>query len=124
MGDSVECEKSLVHVRKSTGPTAIDVTCVNGSVLSLYKYKGKRSSAVKIVQELDPKQSIVSATSYLDQNDSIEGDTIEIYTGRLLNFKVKANFSHVHGMQESSIPEFTYAKIEIPWEFVLQRRLA
>ncbi|MFZ1785381.1 MAG: hypothetical protein WAU23_09250 [Ferruginibacter sp.] len=123
-GDSIECNKSLIAVRKiSKKHTLINMDSINGEFVRLFKYKSSIRAIVKIKEELDPLACIICQTSHLALEDSLEGEVISIYTKRQIKLEPVSNFSHVHGIQGSNVTDFTYAKIDIPWRYVLEREL-
>ena len=124
LGDSIECNKSMIAVRKvSKKPTFIKMDCIDGGNISLFKYKTNIRAIVKIEEALAPLECIICATSHLGLEDSLEGEVISIYTKSKINLNPVSNFSHVHGIQGDYVKSFTYAKIDIPWRYVLTRSL-
>jgi hypothetical protein len=118
-GDSIECNKSEVAVRKITKtPILVKVDEVRGR---LYKYKSGIRAIVSITETLlDTDKHRINENSKVSFNDTLEGDTIEIYTKKRMTFGLISNFSHVHSIQGDKVPCFTYAKIIIPWRYVLE----
>ncbi len=90
---------------------------------TLFKYKSSIRALVSISEELLPKEHKICETSFLDLNDELDAEIVEIYLERIAKFTVQSNFSHVHGIQCSHIKGFTFAKIVIPWKFALQQAL-
>lgn len=123
IGSSIECSKSKVFVRKISTSTPVKITDLSGKEILLHKYKTKKRAIVSIAQELAPKACVICNTSNLDLHDELEAEVIEIYTNGRSNFQVISNFSHVHGIQGGDINSFTYARIVIPWRYVLQSQL-
>jgi len=119
IGDSVEGSKSSVYLRKVNKPILLNLEGVG----RFYKYKSKIRAIIKITEELVPKVYKICETSNLNLNDELEGDIIEILLEEKVTFQLISNFSNVHGIQGNSINTFTYAKIIIPWRFVLERGL-
>jgi hypothetical protein len=122
-GDSIECRRSVVAVRKVSGPTFITMKGIDQNDYEFFKYKSKIRAIVRIVESLDPKECIISESSFLDVDDRLEGDVVEIYATIQFDFQKISNFSHVHGIQGDSLNSFTYAKIVQPWRFVTQRAI-
>jgi hypothetical protein len=89
----------------------------------MFKYKTKKRAIVTVSAELNPKVQIFCETSYLELNDAIEGDVVEIYTDEEVEFELVSNFSHVHGIQGNALNNLTYARIALPFRFVLERCL-
>lgn len=123
-GDSIECNKSRVSTRKVSTPVPLKIEKADGGFINLLKFKSKTNSNVTITEELNPKVGVISENSHLDLDDELEAQVMEIYIEGSANFKVISNFSNVHGIQSSNIDSFTYAKIVIPFRFLLDRRPA
>lgn len=119
LGNSVECDGSRICVRWITNNPSL----VKQGPMRLFKYKSKTRSIVIITKELAPKEHRISSHSKLDLNDELEADTMEIYLEKRVSFDLASNFSHVHGIQQSDVSAFTYAKIIIPWRHMLQKAL-
>ncbi len=118
-GNSVECSKSNIALRKIT--TASALVKVDG--INYFKYKTKKRAIVTVTEELRPKVHRICPTSYLNLNDILEADTVEIYVEKRITLALTSNFSHVHGIQANNINMFTYAKIIIPWRFIAERAI-
>lgn len=123
-GDSIECTRCQVAMRKSIFHAFIKLQSLSGEEISFFKYKTKKRAFAKIIEEINPKECIICATSILHLNDGLEADVIEIYTKKKVSFSHSSNFSSTHGIQWNNINDFTYAKIVIPWNFVTQRQIA
>jgi hypothetical protein len=120
-GDSIEGGKSHIHVRKVTNPILIDIDGIG----RFFKYKSKIRAIITITEELIPKIHRICCDSKLDLNDELDAATIDILTSkRIKTWKLISNFSNVHGIQSNIVNDFTYAKILIPWRFVLERGLS
>jgi hypothetical protein len=120
-GASIEGNKSDVFVRKvSKTPTLLNIDGVG----RFYKYKSKIRAIVKITEELVPKIHRICERSNLNLHDELEAVTIEIFTENRISLQVISNFSNVHGIQANNINAFTYAKIVIPWRFVVERGIS
>jgi hypothetical protein len=119
VGDSVECNKSEVFVRKVNKPILLDIEGIG----RFFKYKSKIRAIIKITEELIPKVHRICNSSNLSLHDELEGDTIEIFLEEKITFQLISNFSNVHSIQGNNVNSFTYAKILIPFRFVLERRL-
>lgn len=121
VGDSIECNKSEIYVRKiSNNPVLLNWEGVG----RFFKYKSKIHALVKITEELIPKICRICNTSNLNLNDELEGVVLEIYLEKKVKLQVIANFSNVHGIQANAINSFTFAKVVIPWRFVLEKGLS
>jgi hypothetical protein len=101
-----------------------ELTCLNGEEILLHKGKTKKSAYVKISEELNPKEQRICLTSHVNLDEELQADTIEIYTKRKVTLHLESNFSHVHGVQWNYTKCFTYAKIFIPWRFILEKQIA
>ena len=118
-GNSLECHKSNVAIRKKVkNPIVIQI-----DEIKYFKYSTKIRCIIKIIEELNPKIHRISKTSALDIHDELEAVGIDIYTEKRISLKVLSNFSNVHGIQSGVINSFTYAKIRIPFRFVLQKSI-
>jgi hypothetical protein len=116
LGSSIEGNKSSVAVRKiSKNPSILDIEGVG----LFFKYKSKIHAIVKVTEELSPKKHIICETSFLNLNDELEADIIELFTPKKLSLKLTSNFSSVHGIQSNNLSMFTYAKIASPFRFAL-----
>ncbi len=123
-GDSIECSISLIAVRKiSKKPVLTNMQCLNGDCILLYKYKTNIRAIVAIRQELNPLQPIILNNSYLTLQDNLEGAVLSIYTKDKFSLDLTSNFSHVHGIQNGNVACFTYATIDAPFPFVLNRHI-
>lgn len=120
-GESIECKESHVATRKSSAPTLLNIAEIDGKLRRLFKYKTKIRAIIKITRELTPKKGVICDNSHLDLLDELEGDTVEIFTENRIKLEVVSYFSNVHGIQGNSVNCFTYAKIVIPWRFVLEK---
>lgn len=116
-GDSVEGNKSDIIIRWISKPTLIDIEGVG----RFYKYKSKKRAIIKITEELLPKVHRISPHSKLNLHDELNADVIEILTEYRIKKILISNFSSVHGIQCNTVSTFTYAKIIMPWRFVLER---
>lgn len=124
-GDSIECESSCIATRKiSPQPTFIRIATIDGTMVNLFKYKTKIRATVTITEELTPKEPIIEDSSKLDLHSTLEGDTLEIYTKVRIKLGLHSNFTSTHTIQGDSVKTFTYAKIVIPWRFMLERASA
>ena len=122
-GNSVECQKSFVATRKVSGPFFVSLPTLTGSKIPLFKYKTNIRSLVFIIEQLNPFECIICKESKMNLNDVLEGTVIEVYTKKRIKFKLESNYSNVHGIQGDHVTDFTYAKIVIPWEYVLNQHL-
>lgn len=124
-GDSIECSQSMIAVRKvSKTPTLVNIECKEeGRKMRLFKYKSSIRSIVQITEELNPLDSVVCENSHLVLHDTLEAAVLSIYTAKKVTLETVSNFSHVHGIQGANVNAFTYAKIDIPWPFVLNQKL-
>ena len=120
LGDSIEAGQTDLVSRKIRKVSSL--VNIEG-VGRFFKYKTKINSNIKITEELVPKEYRICPQSYLDLNDELECDSLEIYTESLITTGVLTNFTSVHGIQAGSINSFTYAKILTPWRFILERQL-
>jgi hypothetical protein len=119
-GDSLECLKSNVATRKiSNNPYIIEIEGIK-----YFKYSTKIRCTIKIIEELNPKIHRISEFSALNIHDELEAEGIDIYTEKRISLKIISNYSNVHSIQSNDINSFTYAKILIPFRFVLQKTLA
>lgn len=125
-GDSIECQKSMVAVRKCTpnAPTLIKLINLKKKEIRLFKYKTNISAFVKITQQLDPLECQFCKTSTLLLNDALQGQVLSLYFEGRIKLEYQANFTNVHGIQGNNISGFTYAKIDIPWIFALNQQKA
>ena len=119
VGDSIEANRSDILVRKVSSPILINIEGVG----RFFKYKSKIRAIVKITEELLPKVHRICCYSNLNLNDELEADTIEIFTENKITLQLVSNFSNVHGIQANNVNAYTYAKIVIPWRFVLEKGL-
>lgn len=123
LGASIECEKSQIATRKISSPVLVVVIGKRGTDQHrLFKYKTTINGNAKIVEELNPKDALISDLSHLDLNDEIQGPIIEIYTSKREKCTLVSNYSNVHSIQSYDFKKFTYAKIVTPWEYILQRK--
>jgi len=123
-GESIECNKSTVAARKIVEHVYVKLHNLRGEEVTFFKYKTKIRAIVTIEEELDPRVCIMREASFLDLNDALEANVIEIYVPNKVKFQVSSNFSNVHGIQWNSVKGFTYAMIVIPWRSVLEQRIA
>jgi hypothetical protein len=114
-GASIECGRSKIAVRKLITLSLIEIGGVR-----YFRYKSKISGRATILEELDPKICRISKASFLDSNDELSADVIEIYSEKKIKLENQANYSNVHGMQVGESKSFTYAKISQPWKFINQ----
>jgi len=119
VGDSIEAKRSDILVRKVSSPTLINIEGVG----RFFKYKSKIRAIVKVTEELMPKVHRICCYSNLNLDDELEAGTIEILTENRISLQLVSNFSNVHGIQANNVNAFTYAKIVIPWRFVLEKGL-
>jgi hypothetical protein len=124
VGESIECNKSRIAVRSvSKNPTLVAIEGLNGKSYRFFKYKTKIRAIATIIEELNPKECVICEGSHLDLDDTLEAETLEIYTSKRMIFEVISNFSNVHGIQGDEVNHLTYAKIIIPWRFLLEKNL-
>jgi len=107
-GVSIEGSKSNIIVRKISDPIVIAIEGVG----RFYKYKSK----IKVYR--------ICCDSKLDLNDELDAATIEILTEERVSLVLISNFSNVHGIQGNNVNTFTYAKIIIPWRFILEKGIS
>ena len=119
-GNSIECHKSNVSTRKIVkNPIVIQI-----DEIKYFKYSTKIRCIVKIIEELNPKIHRINESSALNIHDELEAERIDIFTEKRISLSLISNFSHVHGIQNGDINSFTYAKILIPFRFVLHKSIS
>ncbi|PIY04375.1 MAG: hypothetical protein COZ21_06910 [Bacteroidetes bacterium CG_4_10_14_3_um_filter_31_20] len=124
-GDSIECEASCIVTRKvSPKPIFIKIEALDGTFVNFFKYKTKIRATVTIIKELNPKEPIIDDISKLDLDSTLEAGTVEIYTKSRIKLELTSNFTSTHTIQNNIVNIFTYAKIVIPWQFMLDRALS
>ncbi len=118
-GTSLECSKSHIEVRKLIidNRTMIKIEGIG----RCFKYKSGINSTVTITEELSPLKAVFCEESHLNLSDQLQADIIEIYTPKKIVTTLESNHSHVHGINVSDLKTYTYAKIVIPFRYVLER---
>lgn len=122
LGDSIECNCSEINTRKPIIGNANARVEISGQ--KLYKYKTQINTDVVITEELNPKEAIIEPNSGLNKDDSVNGDVVEIYLKKIMNFKKKSNYSSKHSIYSCKSSCFTYARIAMPWRLFLEMQTA
>ena len=122
-GNSIECNKSCIAARGISKKPVL-ITNLEGVAGRWFKYKGHKRVIATITEELRPRRHKICELSKLLLNDALDADVVEMYFEKRITVEIVSNFSNVHGIQGSHANTFTYAKIVIPWRFVLQRAIS
>ena len=109
--DSIEGKSFSLYSRKF-----IPMNPTNNPILSkmVFNFVIKDSAKTIIEKELLPKRAIISETSYLNENDGIQGETISGFS-----IKPVSNITIIHrGSHRASniiTKKFSFAKIDREW---------
>jgi hypothetical protein len=115
-GETIEGKRIAIKTRKQTLQTSVEIDNIG----RCFKYLCQKNANASITEELDIKVSKFSEKSHLDINDSVSGDSIDLYSSDKLQFTKEANYSSKHGIQSSETKQYGCAQIRIPFRFALE----
>lgn len=120
---SIECSKASIAARKIIPGQPIRNIYPQLNSPLLYRFKLDFNCEAVIVDELDPKQAIVSDDSMLVAGDGIKGDMISALSTTIMK-REKAKIKTASGRHQASLitlKGFIFAKLEKPFRAIENR---